>query len=945
MSTLLRDFEARLEEHFSALAEEKRRENFPVFALEHCLEPQQVQRLGLELGRALRSLHGLSPHHQLCWLVHAAEVGYDFDGQEYWYRFRQATPPWDYAYREELLRFFEVFSKRFGGVRPTGQWAKRFRYIAWPVAHALLPYDLQVQLARSIYNARHRLPEIAELDPSSTGEFIRRHTYDPTSRYRFFLQEKELVGWIVHALMQAGSDRASILHRPTLDRVLTNLNAAAHTREWLKDAQKQYARSTFHVPWSVRQAGTPQTAPGAGNASHDAVAPMKELLTPILSLRYEGEGKARAYVELPSFQQLINLHAEFRSHFEIANVQIPCHGDALMPAVMLLSGSGRQRPLRRWPGPEEVLADFRPKSEHFDQLVGAECRLTKTDLWLFKRVGDANAVQVGGLALRAGERYVVAARDKARFRSLIGDPVDLQCAGVHALEFTVPDVVPKALETLYLGAGLSMHRTVRVEPVGIFPRAWGLDSLGEWLTTETPCFVLERDHDFDSYQFSVNHGPIQSIDCGSSETLIVQLAGLGAGTHVIDLATRLSAAGSGPHIRPCASSTFSLHVRTPSNWVPGVLCSPALVVRVHPLAPTLTDFLSGEIELTVEGDPSRQVSCAVELLDESGQPLTTMSIGNQSLPLRPEHWYELVGVLLNRATDEHEFLSAAGAQLVIDADDLGTKRIPLLHTPSPVRWALSRSREAATLRLVDDGADEEVELTHIEFSQPLIRSALGREAAHEIDISSLSGLFLAQAGPYSEAVVVSPREVGRGLEWLGVPFAHTAFQQRDLFEVLDLNDLWRGARPCTPLSRFRQRGVTHRLSRYALELVTGRQWIQREELLNGRSDDPYWDQLESIVSTHRTYGVSLCYNWRTATSQDDTTLQLLARSVAKSFREFVSDEVSAIAWQFSHDDTQLNQSQRETLRTVDETNFSMLVRAARLLRLYRQHRRYLPEVQ
>lgn len=944
MSAVLRDFESRLQGHFSALAEEKQRYNFPVFALEHCLDSQDVNRLGIELGRSLRSRQGLSPHHRLCWLVHAAEVGYDFDGQEYWYRFGQATPNWDYMYREEFLYFFEVFARDFGGVRPTGEWAKRFRYIAWPVAHALLPHDLQVQLARSIYNARHHLPDIASLDPGGTGDFIHRHTFEWTSRYRFFLQQRELVGWIVHALMQAGSGQAPIIYKPALDRVLANLNAVAHAREWLRDAQRQYALSTFNLPWSPKQAVTSPNPSAGPVAAAESASPMKELLTPLLSLHFEAPGRAHAYVELPSFQQLINLHGEFRPHFEAANVKIPCHGDALMPAVMLLSGSGRQRSMRRWPSAEEVLAVFKPKSPHFDQLVDAECRLPKAELWLFKRVGDATANQVAGLALRPGERYVLVTRDKSRFRGLAGQSVELRCEGVHAIEFDVPAVVDASWETSFRTMGITVHRSVKVEPTGIYPRSWGLDSLGEWLVTETPCFTLVRDHDFDSYQFSINNGPVERINCGADGTLIIQITGLGVGTHTVDLATRLSTNGSEPHVRPCASARFALHVRNPSTWIPGVLCSPALVMQIHPVAPTLTDFLSGDVELSVDGDPSWKVRCSLELMDESGHATTSVSIGTHALPLTSEHWSELVRTLLDRPTDEHEYLAAAGAQIVLDAEDLGQKRIPLSHTPSAVRWALSRSKGASILRLIDEGADEDILVTWIDFSLPLLPVSLERKEAHGINVSKKSGLFLARSGEYSEAVVVSPREVGKELGWLGVAFKHTAFQEQDLLQVLSANDLWTGARPCTPLSRFRQRRVTTELSRYALELVTGRLWIQQERLLNGRSDDPYWDNLEAIVSADRTYGISLSHNWRIAESHDDKALQVVARSVAKSFREFAGEQVSALAWRFSHDEVQLDNEQQDTLRSVDPQNFATLVRAARLLRLYRRYRRGLPQV-
>lgn len=938
MSAILRDFETRLQDHFSRLSVEKRKENFPVFALEHCLDAREVGRLGNELGRSLRSLQGLTPSFQLCWLVHAAEVGYGFDGTEYWQRFTEATPNWHYEHRNDFLGFFRAFARQFGGVQPQGHWASHYRYISWPVAHALLPHDLQLQLAQSIYNARHRLPEIAQLDPLRTGEFIDRYTFERTSRYRFFLEQRELVGWIVHALMQADSAHAPILYPPTLKRILERLNGAAHAREWLKDARRQYARSTFHLPWSARHTTAPPPIGDPGNGPRNVSGPMPALLTPMLSMRFDGDDRAQMFVELPSFQQLLNLHGEFRSHFDRANVRIPCHGNALMPAVTLLSGSGRVRPMQRWPEPEEVLAEFSPKLQAFDRLVSSECRLRKSGIWLFKRGPQGTASEILGQTLRPGERYVAVVRDKHRLGGLPGKPLELKCTGVAALAFEVPVVVPNALAKTYSDVGLPLHRTIRVEPIGVLPRAWGGESLGEWLSTETPCFTLERDHDFDSYQIRCNEGPAELFHCGADGEVIISLQNLEEGSHTIDIATRSSASGLGVHIPPCACATFDLHVRRPSHWVPGELCSPGLIVETHPRLPTLLEFLGDAIELTALGSTNQQVTCSLVLQDAAGSTTSTLTICKQALPLTLDQWCSGVRGLLGRPSDEHEFLAAASAYILVDADDLGHRRIPLQNTPGPVRWAVNKTKDAAMLRLIDDGADHALEITWADFCAPMSPVAISRDAAQLIDVNQQSGLFFARAGDHAEAVIVSPRGSGSGLKWLGVTFERDAFRDQDLLKVFACRSLWRNARACSPISRIHQRQVATRLHRHSLEIVAGRRWCAGEEHLVSSPSTQQWHALESQVDASQSYGFSLAHNWRLATDHEDESLQRVATSVAKSFQTFMSYETMTLAWRFTDDQVELSEPEQQAVLDVDHRKFSTLVRAARLLRLYREHR-------
>lgn len=201
----LDQLDQQLHAHFRRLAELKREAGHPVFALEHGLSPDEIEALrdGLEtnLQKLLRGRESLTSKHWLCWVVHAAEHGYAFEGLEFWPSFAAKTPSWDsYSGVRALLRdWFVQFKNTYRGVWPAGGWASNYPYIAWPITNALLPSDLQTRLAESMFQMRFRLGATGTLTPTRVGRLVAAYTHHGSNRYLNFLAQGDLVGRIVLA--------------------------------------------------------------------------------------------------------------------------------------------------------------------------------------------------------------------------------------------------------------------------------------------------------------------------------------------------------------------------------------------------------------------------------------------------------------------------------------------------------------------------------------------------------------------------------------------------------------------------------------------------------------------------------------------------------------------------------------------------------------------------
>lgn len=86
----------RLDKHFAELRANREGSGLPVFALEHGLSRKEFSELSGYLIGQLKNHARLAPDW-LAWVVYGAELGYDFDGQEYWSSFEHRT-------RSERLR-------------------------------------------------------------------------------------------------------------------------------------------------------------------------------------------------------------------------------------------------------------------------------------------------------------------------------------------------------------------------------------------------------------------------------------------------------------------------------------------------------------------------------------------------------------------------------------------------------------------------------------------------------------------------------------------------------------------------------------------------------------------------------------------------------------------------------------------------------------------------
>ena len=255
MEQKLDKWNERLASHFRELADKRdaRSEILPVFALEHGLNESEVVSISEAVRVHIKS-RSPSNHHRLPWIVYATELGYRYSGNEYWQSFEARTPGWiEYGKRSWIRECFQWFCNEYGGATPTGKWAEHFTIICWPIRHAILPKDLQRQLARVLYKIRHSYSQESLNSRLILGQLIADNSWNESHRFQNFAQETSLVGQIASALLlEEGSAMRDLLSRQTLQRIRGDLDDERQRREWLRVA-RQSAKDRRKVRGLIRE--------------------------------------------------------------------------------------------------------------------------------------------------------------------------------------------------------------------------------------------------------------------------------------------------------------------------------------------------------------------------------------------------------------------------------------------------------------------------------------------------------------------------------------------------------------------------------------------------------------------------------------------------------------------------------------------------------------------
>ena len=455
-------------------------------------------------------------------------------------------------------------------------------------------------MAKALYDLRYRLVGLKTLDLADIGRLLAANTHHSSRRFQVFLQQEELTGQVVLALLgTAPTGDNEPIYQPTLKRIVRDLERARNAREWLQET-RHFVRDRFEGIGS----GQPEQGTPIQDLGVTTRGPTQFSIRPNLLLGHRGGGTWSVRLEIPSFRNVAVLNADIQSFLKRTRCRLN-GADDFKPAGWLLSGN-RKGVLKAWPDIQKPLVQFEQSNEIVDNLLESECRLTSGPVWLFRLASDGTAREIVGHIVRPGCSYIVVTTEELPEPHSGMSPCRIDCTGINAFRLQIAFDV-SAEDTGWLkGLGLQVARTIRVWPAGLPGRGWDGEGSSEWLTTEAPCFGITHDHPIDAYSLCLNNGTPAVIEAGRmGNPVFVRIAPLPAGTHTLRVNAQRSASLDALLSTPQAEGFVHLHVREPEPWTPGVVSHTGLIATIEPHDADLDIFWRNEVAVSVLG------ACAV----------------------------------------------------------------------------------------------------------------------------------------------------------------------------------------------------------------------------------------------------------------------------------------------------------------------------------------------
>jgi hypothetical protein len=843
MPTLeLAQWNERLSRHYADLHQLRQSKGgLPLFVLEHGLSQTEVQDLS---GGIRAQIQGYWPNsiHALAWIVYAAELGYRYSGDEYWQTFEAETPGWRTWGSRNLIRaWFRRFYREYGGAVPTGAWAVHFSIICWPITHAILPRDLQQQLAKILFDLRYSFSKDLLESPSQLGEAIASRAWSGTARFQNFAQETVLVGQIAGALLRSNVGEDTLIHRATLLRIVQDLERERLGREWLKDA-RHFAEERARI--RGLSAGRPKDP--AQLRSEEARAEVDQLgIEPRVILRPRDTSglEWEVSLEIPDLSHLLQRFPS--AHDVLTGSRCVVAGAASRPLARgrLLHGSQRVL-LSRWPRSDEMLLQFEQTDPQLQFLLRTDCLLRPGPTWLLKIAADGFAYEMRGRRVRAGGRYILIGNDPEFARSPYVRPINLRCSGVFGGLMELPADLTPAWEAELQRLGLIQAKLIEVWPAGLGAAIWDGDGYGEWLASEQPCLAIRCDHAIGWLNVSIDEDTsLEIVDARAGDPIFVELPVLAVGLYKVTFSKR---AGPYAPLEAIGDLDVLMRIRDARPWAPGISPHGPIAVDVEPPTPTLEELWEGRVEIAVRGPVGRPVKCKLSLFNTVGGPPTlTQVLPPLSLPLYPDQWIRQFDNHIQRSKAcQRSYDDAKRAEIEFSIDEFGGFTLKCEREFTPVRWAIRRVRDMPVARLYEDvGTEEPTTVKRIPFEQPVEMEHLDLKT--DYSIPPTGGLYVAEHGEFSAGIVIGP-SVHTFADFRLTPrIGGWDRSAASLQRLIECSSVWYTARlPGDIFSARHRRIVLRALTSHLSQIIADRGWADAESAASA-------DRFEAIVNLSR----------------------------------------------------------------------------------------------
>lgn len=815
----LGELQDRLAAQYTRLRQLRAGENYPVYAIEHALNAHERDEAKGLLHRELVSSGSPNRANWLVWIAAAAEVGYGYDGTEYWHSFASEFPRWSdsQSARNQIRTWYQRFQATFGGLPPSGPWARQFPIIAWPITQAILPRYLQRHFAEHLFELRSTLVRSGELTLEQVGELLSEKYHGSSSRFEGFLEQKALTARIVMALRLEGVEgTVSPIDEVMLERIVKDFDDLGsvgarlrETRQILRDARFiNSARSGIaNLPLQNQQ-----------NASKE------RLPLPRLSASKNDQEIWQFSMELPDLAMPLKRAEITRKDLDDSRMRFRLseQGGMWNPGRALLGMSGyTSERLDRLPIASQLVLEFENPSPRVIDSIRDRLTYQTQLLHLLKLRSDSQAVEVFGRHVRAGREYLIVTSHE--IADWIISALSLRKASSSLTSLVWRLDIPRQVDAIKVKAlkelGLGYLLGLRVEPVGLVPR-WlpGVDAI-EFVDGETPQFAITSDVGVSEFQVAIGNDVSARVKPSASGATLLSITDLEHGTYTLRVAALGAATGADIH-----GEELLITIRSRSDWIKANAGKAGLSLQLDPRSSTLDELFEGKAELVAVAPAGRNATLSASFFLANGSMFHTAVLGTSSTPISRVRAGEHVSQLQSTELLDH-LERAARVDLRLSLDEYGSQSISFEKLAEALRWTRLDNQ---TIRLSNDNdADEGVAIERFDLTEVELAKPVSAEVAQVgIALSGRGGLLVAtHNGKSYGALATTMQSSLNDLAQLAIPASVGSPPQVE--QALEALLHWNGARKMIgPMAFLAKRNAIVALEDALQEALCGKRWME-----------------------------------------------------------------------------------------------------------------------
>ena len=812
-----------LEQHFATLTDLRKPIGYPVYALEHGLDPDAVALLAQGASTDLR-VFGPRNKYWLVWIVLAVEAGYRYAGEEFWPELEFVAGEWrNNANRTWLRHQYELFANRYGGPTPVGRWAAQFSNIAWPITNAILPRYLQAHFAEHLFASRYALADLAAMDAHRIGALLSDQYQGSSSRFADFLQQTELTTQIVLALRD--EDLGGAVPRITpalLQRMVGDLEQQRLSRDYLRAARKVISTRRAKVGASLHGGAI-------GTAASSASDPVGG--GPRLAARRFGDRNLLIGLIFPDVAAALakaNLPQSVLASGQIRLVGIESTPE---PALVLLTFARRDRELRAFPAADSPFALTEGLDQRARTIVEPLLRLQERSCWVLRRHADGLFREVLSGHVRPGQSYVILSRAacKEGERRAAGlEPLTAPASGIVAYALDLASPLKEAQRAALASLSIGTIAGTRIEALGLAPSWDAPGELPTWCASETITLRIEADFDAAGFLLQLDDDSPRLLPA-TSGTLLLAFAPPALGAHRLSVQALHRA--NDPRSAVGEVVPFVFAVAAPRPWVETMRGKAGFRLLVDPAGASLEQVFAGDATLRLFGPAGRAAVWSIETFDAAGQVTASIPGGKTAVGDASEVIAMMLDRLREAGSDAIDM--AHRVDIVASIDELGRQSLAFPHRIDPLRWHFDPSNALA--RLIDESAhDATVKVRTYALSTPAKACVADYDQAITgIEIASPGALMVAIAAGRRYAMFASnPATMMKNLADLGVDQT-LEIAKPDLEAALVLLSAlarWQGARPVGPQALVRKVMTLDRIERELAVRLCGKDFTNALQL-------------------------------------------------------------------------------------------------------------------